>query len=339
MNIVVTKCLLVSLNACAWPKLVDISENHLLILGYDQPVPGLWAGNMACWNSNNRGLKWLKSSTVNSNNKTHAYVNITAGMIGKSHLVAAYAGFSKRPAPGNALPIDEAYTIKTRIAVSTDYGYSWAYTRELNMPFEGCLECTPFGRIRKIGPKLYGSVFYGYDNPDRPLAYFYTIKETEPTKWQFHSIVNASGPGLDETELIAIPNREILAIGRTWPDSRMALYRLMPGATHWEYCSYLTKSGEAKGSGSVCMTSDNLIILTYGFQDIGNMGIAIKYSQDYGNKWSERHILVAFPGMVHGGHPSTVHMGNNRFGTAYYNNTDMDSRDYKLYFIMWELTT
>ena len=317
---------------CAWPKLTLQSRPHAaLVVVFNQPTPGLWAGELACWETLDSGDSWQHVGYLSPNVGGATYVNAAIGSLSSGRLLGIYAGFGQRPPPENPEPIDEATTLPTVFTSSEDHGVSWASPQLLPPPYPGCHEFTPSGKIVEIGPDCAATILYGYDTPTTSQAHMYQIKSGGT--WEVVGMVNPEGPSIDETELVWLGGGDLLAFGRTYPEARIGAFASTNGGKTWHYRGYVTNPGESPASA--CLSTDGKLVLTYGFRRANQRGIAVRWSEDRGDSWSDDYILAEYNPNSHGGHPSTVCLGDATLLTAYFAERSKACSEYHMATVRW----
>ena len=317
---------------CAWPKLaLQSNPEGVLAVFFNQPTPGLWSGELACSETKDFGKTWQQVGILSPNSGGATYVNAAIGTLSTGRLLGIYAGFGQRPPPGRPEPIDEATTLPTVFTCSDDRGRSWAPPQLLPPPFQGCHEFTPFGKIVEIGSGCAGTILYGYETATSSHAHMYHI--SPGGTWHVAGRVNSEGPSIDETELVWLGNSNLLALGRTFPDSRIANFRSKDNGKTWAFQGYLTEPGESPASA--CWSADGKLILTYGFRRLNQRGIAVRWSEDQGRSWGDERILAEYNLTSHGGHPSTVCLGCGTLLTAYFAESSAACSEYHMAVVRW----
>lgn len=315
---------------CAWPKAIMLEDGRILAAGFDQPVPGLWSGNLGCWLSDDDGSKWRRVGTLNEVKRGRAYLNCAIGEC-DGRILSMYAGFYNRPDAGTCLPIEERYTLQSACGSSEDFGVTWSKPVRLDMPYEECKECTPFGRINDLGNGTKGTVLYGYQNECRSEAYLYLYRDR---KWRFECVINEDGPSLDESEIVKTRERFIV-VGRSYPGAMMAMFASQDLAQGWRFEGYLTDKGNS--SGSTILWKGDMLVLTHRTLVDGEMGIGVKVSEDGGTNWSDTSQLIGICRDEPNGHPTTVHLGGGRFLTCYLARFDSADGLYGMGSIKWRI--
>lgn len=305
-------------NVCAWPRLVRLPNGEIAAAIYNNVEHGMTAGDIDLWISSDGGRLWTKRSTVSDHSEDPALVrmNHAMGIAKDGSLVVLVSGWSKGRGPP-LLPV--------QICISHDQGRSWQRSictqPEIAMlvPYgdivlspDGTLIASLYGRtVIQTNPTKVTHQSFTARSPDsgltwgdvRPLAVAsseVSLLRLRSGKW-LAAVRREGGPELS----LAYNNAAVSLFassdeGRTWQETEMPV--TLPG----------------QHPASLLELKDGRVLLSYGSRITGFYGVCARLSDDEGKSWSRPKVLVAVPGPLDGGYPSTVEMNDGSLVTAYY---------------------
>ena len=78
-------------NVCAWPKLIRLEDDTLLVLIFNKPSHGLEGGGVECWGSTDKGETWKKRG-VPAPNPPGLSIPLFAAGVDNENLIVLSAG-------------------------------------------------------------------------------------------------------------------------------------------------------------------------------------------------------------------------------------------------------
>jgi len=299
-------------NVCAWPCVLRLPAGELVAAVYNKPAHGYGCGDVDLYVSSDDGRFWSRRSAISDHADApeHVRMNHALGLNARGELVALVSGYHA----GRALPF-----LPTQVCISADGGHTWQRSIWNQEPAE---RRVPFGPII-LGPgPLLTAAIYDCD-PATGVFQAYTIRSRDHGRtWGDRALL---ARGFNEVALLRLRDGRFIAAGRTPLDraefaigtsERLHLLR-SPDGRDWEVDpNPLTMQGQHPGH--LLELQDGRLLLTYGSRIVGLHGVGARLSADGGRSWSLARLLVAAPGPMDCGYPSSVELPDGTIVTAYY---------------------
>ncbi len=320
---------------CAWPNLKKYPDGTIVATIFNQPCHGHWEGDLDCYASEDGGFVWRYRGRPCEHEPGTARMNCATGFDHDGNHIVLCSGWDNRAEPyGESKPFSEAKILRAVACRSSDQSRTWERIGEFcDSPV--MTELVPYGDIfaqddgslRAVG---YGAIKTG--GAAMRAASHMMISHDGGVSWAVHGQITTFG---NETAILPLGDGKWLAAARTTgsvrdnvripvdpnaPIDKMArmvvLHRSDDDGKTWRYAGPVTMTGQIPAH--LLMMDDGRIVLSYGNRCPHNLGVDVCISHDGGNSWGiPIRLADMMPG--DGGYPSTVHLGDGRMVTAFYN--------------------
>jgi hypothetical protein len=298
-------------NVCAWPNLTRMSDGAIVATIFNQPTHGGWEGDVDCWASTDGGRMWTYRGTAAPHEPTTNRMNVAAGLARDGSLVVLASGWSERNRIGDYSSPDDGEVLPAWVCRSGDGGRTWSHTEAIAPP-DGGKYIIPFGDVVQLADGGLGVSVYGW-NPPESASLFYTSKDDGMT-WSCRGAI--AERNANETALVVLPDRRVLAAVRTSDDGHLEMFRSDDNGGSWTALGAATIAGQHPAH--LLSLNGGRVLLTYGNRHEGAKGIGALFSDDGGETWGRPRFLVNLEGAADLGYPSSVQEDDGTIVTAYY---------------------
>lgn len=322
-------------NVCAWPNLVKMPDDRLVVTIFNQPCHGKWAGDVECWESGDEGRVWTRCGVPAPHEPETNRMNVAAGLARNGDLIVLSSGWSDRSEKGSAEPrdFDESCVLPCWVCRSTDNGRTWSHTESVANP-PGIDYVIPFGKIIALPDGALGVTAYSSRQADdRRIAenWFYRSLDDGQTWGESVPI----GSGYNETDILHAGDRRLLAAARTQKGARLDLMVSEDLGATWAYRQALTNAMQLPAH--LLKLRSGSILLAYGIREHGAFGLGARLSEDNGQSWSTPWVLISFDDADDGGYPSSVELEDGSICTVYYANRVSAHTRYHMGALRWNI--
>jgi hypothetical protein len=249
------------------------------------------------------------------------------------------AGWRMKEVPGQARPTFDK-VLEPAVCHSYDGGISWQISGTVEKP-EGADGIVPFGDIVRgvdgvLGVSMYTCGEKGVTGDAKFTSYFLRSRDGGKT-WVEPVPIGAKGgtaPGNNETTVLCLDGRRLLAAARTTGDQHVELYASDDFGETWEGRGPITMP--LQHPAHLLKLEDGRILLTYGIRCKGYFGVGARISKDDGNHWGAPIFLVDYQAVADGGYPSSVQLDDGTIVTAYYNHKAPHHHRYHMGVVRWK---
>ncbi|MFD0714764.1 sialidase family protein [Paenibacillus sp. GCM10027626] len=143
-----------------------------------------------------------------------------------------------------------------------------------------------------------------------------------------------AAPNNNETTVLCLDGRRLLAAARTTGDQHVELYASDDFGETWEERGAVTMPWQLPGH--LLKLEDGRILLTFGIRCKGYFGVGARISKHGGNHWGASIFLVDYQAVADGGYPSSVQLEDGTIVTAYYNHKAPHHHRYHMGVVRWK---
>lgn len=326
-------------NVCAWPNLTLLPDGRIAAVVFNKPYHGFGEGNPECWISADGGYLWEKAGTPVHHDPGCNRMNIAAGLIGGQTLAVLSSGWRMKDVPGAERPTFDK-VLEPVVCRSEDGGANWQTGGTVQIP-AGAEGIVPFGDIVQgddgvLGVSMYSCGEKGVTGAAIFTSYFFRSYDGGAS-WVEPTVIGATGaaqPNNNETTVLCLDGRRLLAAARTTADQHVELYASDDFGRTWEERGAVTMP--LQHPAHLLKLADGRILLTFGLRCHGLFGIAARFSKDEGKSWGAPHILVDYQHVADGGYPSSVQLADGTIVTAYYSHKVPHHHRYHMGVVRWK---
>ena len=214
---------------------------------------------------------------------------------------------------------------------SEDGGRTWDRSGTVEPPHGKRPYIIFFGDIVVLPDGTVGACIYSWAPPDEHNPYFYTSSDGGRT-WSVRGVVREGN--INETTPTILPDRRLLAAGRTFDDQHLELFSSEDDGATWVDTGPVTLGRQHPGH-LLCLR-DGRLLASYGIRNKGFYGVGVRLSSDGGRTWEPPQLLVDFQTATDGGYPSSVEASDRTIVTAYYCNGIPAHQRYHMGVVRWK---
>lgn len=316
-------------NVCAWPNLTVLPDGTLTALIFSRPSHGQETGDPDCWASRD-GRFWHYRGTVTRHEPETVRMNLASGLASNGDLLVLCSGWTNVQQPGQP---KKSYlrdaVIRSWVSRSADGGMTWESRTAFPPAEEGMTELIPFGDILPgADGALRASCYAGSKNLK---SWTTSFLRSDDDGWTWERVSEIS-PKHNETAPFHLGGGKWLAAIR---GNGLEMARSDDDGKTWGDIERVTEPGQHPGH--LTRLADGRLLLTYGSRVTGKYGVAVKFSEDEGETWSQEHSLVLLPFSADLGYPSSVQRPDGTIVTAYYASREENHNRYHMGVAIWEL--
>jgi Neuraminidase (sialidase) len=337
----VEKRVIVATDGGYFPVLLRLQTGRLLVV-YRYGAPHISVkGELAVSWSDDNGQTWTSPKVVVTGENDHR--NPAMGEMQNGDIVLSYCIMDGYDASGRKFkpPVNGMNQRSSRplwMVRSRDHGVTWDAPEEI----EGTRAIADKGELINAYGKIVltrdGSALmsvYGTSKVHSP-SYEYIFKSTNMGHtW---SLLSTVAEQVNETGILALPGKQILATMRTNKEQELTTTRSVDGGKTWDTPIITTNANEHPGDLIRLRNGD--ILLTFGERNVPR-GAAAMLSQDGGKTWDQhtRMVLADDAPIFDCGYPSSVELPDGRIVTVYYKVDDSSTApaSTKLTAVIWRL--
>jgi len=321
-------------NVCAWPNLKRLADGSIAAVVFNQPSHGKTEGDVEAWVSRDGGKIWQKAGTPAPHEPGTLRVNHAFGVAHDGSLVVLAAG---------APVADRKGWLPVWVCRSRDGGRTWTRSEQVKLP-EGASYLMPYGDIVQLPGGRLAAAFYQHFSihsagiapkavlPKGGSAYV-LFSEDDGQSWG--NGVPIAKDNYNETTLLAVSERRLLAVARTYEPADMEMFVSEDQGRTW------TKQGAVslprQHPASLLKLSDGRLLMTYGIRERANRAVNVRVSSDEGRTWGPAWPVVTIDGAVDSGYPSTVQLEDGTLVTAWYASGIVQHQRYHMGVLRWKL--
>ena len=319
-------------NVCAWPNLTLMPDGQILATVFNKPTHGKCEGDVACWGSEDGGRTWQLRGTPAPHEPTTNRMNVAAGLARDGALVVLASGWGNRPSePPDDGSFPPGDILDTWVCRSTDGGRTWTRTGQVDPPPDAAGHIIPFGDIVPLGDAGLAVSFYTWQPPDGHDSYCYS-SDDDGLSWG--RAVPIKQGDINETTLLALDQRRLLAAARTLDDQHLRLFGSDDAGRSWADRGPVTTMHQHPGH--LLRLADGRVLLTYGLRNPDLHGVGYRLSDDEGATWGQPRILVNLTWPADCGYPSSVQVADGTIVTAYYASRTPAHTRYHMGVVRWD---
>ena len=319
-------------NVCAWPNLTLMGDGAIVATIFNQPVHGLWEGDVECWASEDEGRTWAYRGTAASHEPGTNRMNVAAGLARDGALIVLASGWGNRPAAGTTEEPGPSEIVEPWVCRSEDGGRTWTHSETIARTPDGSSWRIPFGDIVEIDGGWLMALFYaqGPGASNHALCYF---SDDDGRTWKVGTLLRSGN--INETCAVVLEGGHVLTAGRTMGDGHLDLLRSTDGGKSWRDEGRVTWCGHHPGH--LLVLADGRVLLVYGLRGPDIWGVGYRISEDMGGTWGPPRILVDLGCRdVDCGYPASVQADNGTIVTAYYAARTPAHERYHMGVVRWE---
>lgn len=272
-------------------------------------------------------------------------MNLGAGLSSDGALVVLCSGWSSVTSYGTQIPAKfHRKVIDSVVCRSYDGGASWQQGGSIEKPHQ-IDSFMAYGDIVQSSDGILGACFHSWgDSTEKGVIGFpnftsYFLRSYDDGRTWVEPVVigkDAKGNPINnnETAVICIDGKTLLAAARTLDDQHLELYESEDFGKTWHRRGPVTLAYQHPAH--FLMLHDGSILLTYGIRNKGFYGVGARISKDRGNTWSTPLYLVNFEIATDGGYPGSVQLDDGTIVTAYYANKVPYHNRYHMGVVRWK---
>ena len=321
-------------NVCAWPNMTKLDGDELVVAIYNQPIHGRWYGDVEIWGSTDGGSIWERRGAAAPGEPPGNRMNVAAGRAADGDLIVIASGWTPVMEPGTDDPtfaFQERRVLDPRVCRSADGGRSWQRADTVALPEEKAQRWwIPFGDI-VAGPKGLAVAFYSSTTDGKSNSAWFLRSDDDGRTWSDGSLIAADD--YNETDLLHLGQRRWLAACRTRGDGHLELFASDDDGRTWSSRGPLSLPGQHPAH--LTQLSDGRLLLTCGLRNEGMHGVAVRFSEDEGQKWQAPRVLVDLQQATDCGYPSSSQLSDGIIVTAYYAKGIAQHQRYHMGIVRW----
>ena len=309
-------------NACLWPQLRMSGDGEIYLTGFNKPCHGMTEGDVDLWKSTDGGKIFSHISSLVEHEPTENRMNHVSGFAHNGDFISIVSGYTNRPTEIYDYEYyKKEYFLKSELVVpmlsrSADGGGTYKVK-----PLGNVLKSEsiiPYGEIIKLsGNSLAASIYVLGTNKCSEFssctrrAGILISRDDGETWTEFYEI----DEGINETSILALDDKTLLASARTAQNSHMRLYKSTDEGKTWTFIEDSSLLHQIPSS--LIRLKDDRILMCYGVRN-NQKSIMYRISEDNGESWTEPNVLVVLDYTGDMGYPSSVQLEDGTIVTAYY---------------------
>lgn len=323
-------------NVCAWPNVKLLPDGSLVAVIFNQPSHGGVEGDVEAWSSRDGGKIWKLAGVPAPHEPGTLRVNHAAGLAHDGSLVVLASGRRIEQRNDMWLPV--------LVSRSNDGGKTWSRSEKVSLP-QGIDYLIPFGDIvrlsgRRLAASLYHAHRYAAFNagPQKSAdmsggSAYVLFSEDDGLTWGNGVLLGKDD--YNETTLLRVNGKHLIAASRTYKDRRMDLFVSEDEGRTWRNAGPVSLPNQHPAS--FLRLHDGRILITYGIRERGNRAVAVRVSSDGGDSWGGAWPIVTLHGSTDHGYPSTVQLADGTLVTAWYTSGIDSHQRYHMGVLRWRL--
>ncbi|PYI56187.1 sialidase family protein [Paenibacillus flagellatus] len=326
-------------NVCAWPNLTMMPDGSIAAVVFNKPYHGFGEGHPECWISRDGGYGWERAGAPVRNDPGCNRMNVAAGLAGDGALTVISSGWRLKQVPGEERPTFDQ-VLDPVVCRSSDGGASWQVGGTVEKP-EGATGIVPFGDIVRLEDGVFGVSMYtcgekGVTGESKFSSYF--LRSYDGGRSWVEPVpigeLSSEAPNNNETTVLSIDGRRLLAAARTTGDLHVELYASDDGGRSWTGKGPVTLP--LQHPANFLRLRDGRILLSFGIRCRGYFGVGARISKDDGESWGAPIFLVDYEAVADGGYPSSVELDDGTIVTAYYSHKVPHHHRYHMGVVRWK---